>query len=146
MQPLLDVHESLGGWPVVKENMWNENSWTLQSFLKKSNQRGFTDVLLFSISIGSDPKQKTKNVIVVCMTHKYVCEIPLSSLLLQINEPIYAFNNTMQRNVSMDRAYLSYLVDIAVIFGANRSRTEKEMRDCLEFELALSDVINCSYN
>ena len=146
MQPLLDVHESLGGWPVVKENMWKENSWTLQSFLKKSNQRGFTDDLLFSISIGSDPKQKTKNVIVVCMTHKYVCEIPLSSLLLQINEPIYAFNNTMQRNVSMDRAYLSYLVDIAVIFGANRSRTEKEMRDCLEFELALSDVINCSYN
>lgn len=37
-------------------------------------------------------------------------------------------------------AYHSYQVDMAVLYGADRKRAEKEMREVLEFEFALANV------
>lgn len=39
-------------------------------------------------------------------------------------------------------AYHSYQVDMAVLYGADRKRAEKEMRDVLDFEFALANVRN----
>lgn len=36
--------------------------------------------------------------------------------------------------------YLSYMVDVAVMMGANRSRAEIEMNDALSFEAELLNV------
>lgn len=38
------------------------------------------------------------------------------------------------------KAYHSYQVDMAVLYGADRSRAEKEMREVLEFEFDLANV------
>jgi hypothetical protein len=38
------------------------------------------------------------------------------------------------------QAYHAYQVDMAVLYGANRSRAEKEMKDVLDFEFALANV------
>lgn len=38
------------------------------------------------------------------------------------------------------QAYLEFMIDVAVIFGANRTRAEKEMTDVLEFEIELANV------
>ncbi|KAF2893715.1 hypothetical protein ILUMI_12459, partial [Ignelater luminosus] len=38
------------------------------------------------------------------------------------------------------KAYYSYLVDLAVIFGANKSSAEKEMKDALDFEIDLTKI------
>lgn len=40
----------------------------------------------------------------------------------------------------MREPYLSYMVDVAVIMGANRSRAEIEMNDTLSFEAQLLNV------
>lgn len=37
-------------------------------------------------------------------------------------------------------AYHSYQVDMAELYGADRDRAEKEMREVLEFEFALANV------
>lgn len=37
-------------------------------------------------------------------------------------------------------AYHSYQVDMAVLYGADRKRAEKEMKEVLEFEFALANV------
>lgn len=37
-------------------------------------------------------------------------------------------------------AYHSYQVDMAVLYGADRKRAEKEMREVLDFEFALANV------
>lgn len=39
------------------------------------------------------------------------------------------------------KAYYNFMVDNAVIFGANRTRAEEEMKDALEFEMKLANVI-----
>ena len=38
------------------------------------------------------------------------------------------------------KAYYEYMVDIAVIYGADRSRAERELMESLEFEMKLANV------
>lgn len=40
------------------------------------------------------------------------------------------------------KAYYEYMVDMAVIYGAERSRAESELMDSLNFEIALANVSN----
>lgn len=37
-------------------------------------------------------------------------------------------------------AYYKYMVDIAVLFGADRDRATKELKDSLDFEAAIANV------
>lgn len=63
-----------------------------------------------------------------------------------------------QASLSLSREYLvkgmeeklvaalySYMVDIAVMFGADRDRAQKELKESLEFEIKLANVssFNC---
>lgn len=43
-------------------------------------------------------------------------------------------------NDSVVQAYYDYMVDLAVIFGAERERAETELLDVLEFETSLANV------
>lgn len=38
------------------------------------------------------------------------------------------------------RAYLNFMIDVAVIFGANRTTAESELHDALQFEIELAKV------
>lgn len=38
------------------------------------------------------------------------------------------------------KAYYEYMVDIAVIYGADRNRAEQELMESLEFEMKLANV------
>ena len=38
------------------------------------------------------------------------------------------------------KAYLDYQIDVAVQFGADKAKAEKEMTDALEFEIGLAKV------
>jgi len=45
-------------------------------------------------------------------------------------------------NESLVRAYHSYQVDLAVLYGADKEDAEKEMKDVLDFEIAFAKVRN----
>lgn len=64
-----------------------------------------------------------------------------------------AFVQLDQASLSLSREYLvkgmeeklvaalySYMVDIAVLFGADRDRAQKELKESLEFEIKLANV------
>lgn len=38
------------------------------------------------------------------------------------------------------KAYYEYMVDMAVIYGADRARAERELMESLEFEIALANI------
>ena len=44
-------------------------------------------------------------------------------------------------NNTIVQAYYSYMVDMAVLYGADKTKAEKELRECLEFEFDLANVI-----
>lgn len=48
-------------------------------------------------------------------------------------------------NETVVKAYYQYMVDTAVLFGAEKTRAEKEMMDALQFEIALANVIRMKY-
>lgn len=43
-------------------------------------------------------------------------------------------------NDKIVQAYYSYMVDISVILGANKTDAERELRESLEFEMNLANV------
>lgn len=38
------------------------------------------------------------------------------------------------------KAYYEYMVDMAVIYGADRKRAERELKESVEFEMKLANV------
>lgn len=42
------------------------------------------------------------------------------------------------------KSYYEYMVDMAVIYGANRKRAERELMESLEFEMKLANVSTTS--
>lgn len=43
-------------------------------------------------------------------------------------------------NDTLAKAYYSYMVDLAVIYGAEKSRAETELLESLNFEISLANV------
>lgn len=62
---------------------------------------------------------------------------------MQLDEPKfelgreYLVKGINDKNV---KAYFDFMVENAIIFGANRTSAETEMRDALEFEIKLANV------
>lgn len=68
LQPVLDIHSSLGGWPCVVGDDWNENStWNWIDSSKRILDAGFDHSYLFVISIDTDMRNSTKRRITVCV-------------------------------------------------------------------------------
>lgn len=44
------------------------------------------------------------------------------------------------------KAYFEYMVDVAVIYGADRPRALRELRDSLDFEIKLANVSDTIIN
>ena len=123
-QPVVDIIESYGGWPVVKGDSWDESIWTWVEAVKKSRKYGYGIKHIFSISVSSDSKNSTKRII----------EIDQASFAIFREYLVKGMNDTIVQ------AYLSFMVDIAVLFGANKDKALKEMQESLNFEFALANV------
>ncbi|XP_030375885.1 neprilysin-2 isoform X2 [Scaptodrosophila lebanonensis] len=123
--PIVKIAESLGGWPLLKGDSWNaDNTWTWQEQVKKFRRLGFSMDYIIDFSIGVDFKNSTVRII----------DLDQSSLALSREYLVKGFNETL---VS---AYYDYMVDIAVLFGANKEQAKKELLESLEFEIALANI------
>lgn len=63
LSPLLDIHESMGGWPVVKGDSWDEKSWTWQQSVKNFRKRGYSTDYILDFSVGTDLKNSTRRIV-----------------------------------------------------------------------------------
>lgn len=63
LKPLEDIHESMGGWPVVKGDSWDENSWSWQQSVKNFRKRGYSTDYILDFSVGTDLKNSTRRII-----------------------------------------------------------------------------------
>lgn len=63
-KPIADISESLGGWPVVKGDMWDpKDTWTWQETIKKFRRLGLSMDYIVDFSISVDLKNSTTRVI-----------------------------------------------------------------------------------
>lgn len=63
LSPVLNIHSSLGGWPLLVGDSWDEKSWTWQQSVKDFRKQGFSTDYIFDFSVGTDLKNSTKRII-----------------------------------------------------------------------------------
>jgi predicted metalloendopeptidase len=122
--PLLKIHKELGGWPVLVGDSWDEKSWSWIQSVKNFRKIGYSIDYIIDFSVNVNFKESTHRV------------IDLDQSTLGLNRE-YLINGLDDKIV---KGYYNYMVDMAVIFGAERKRAEIELKDSLNFEIALANI------
>lgn len=63
IKPLADILESFGGWPVVKGDLWMNDSFDWVEVVKKFRRMGLETSVFFALSVVSDLKNSSKRVL-----------------------------------------------------------------------------------
>ncbi|XP_055295789.1 neprilysin-2-like isoform X2 [Sitodiplosis mosellana] len=125
LTPMIEIHKSLGGWPCVEGDQWNQNlTWNWRDSSKNLLNAGFGHSYLFSISIDTDMRNSSRKRIV-------------------LDEPSLGLSREFLlrgMNDSVVQAYFEYMIDLAAIFGADKNQSKKELLDVLTFEMNLANI------
>lgn len=65
INPLLEMLDSLGGWPVLERSSWSDNDWNWIGVIKKFRRIGLDTAVIFSLSVESDLRNSTRRVLEV---------------------------------------------------------------------------------
>lgn len=71
IQPLVNILETYGGWPVVRGDAWQSNNWNWMEINQKISNDGLEDALLFSMSVTPDQKNSTQRILDVGVYESY---------------------------------------------------------------------------
>ncbi|XP_073816648.1 M13 family metallopeptidase neprilysin 4 isoform X2 [Musca autumnalis] len=122
VQPLLDLIQSLGGWPVLDENWSSENfHWlNLTAHLRRYNN----DILIVQW-VGPDIKNSDENIIQFDQTN---LGLPTRDYYLQ------------DINAKYLNAYQRFMADIMNKLGADKEQATKTAADLISFETQLASI------
>uniref|UniRef100_A0A4Y0BJM9 Neprilysin, neutral endopeptidase 2 n=1 Tax=Anopheles funestus TaxID=62324 RepID=A0A4Y0BJM9_ANOFN len=124
-KPVLDILDNLGGWPVLKGDSWDlDSSWSWVKSVKDFRNNGYSTDFFFEFSIVTDSKNSTRRII---DTDQASLGISREYLVKGMENPIVS-------------AYYDYMVDLAVLLGAEEERAKRELLDSLNFEMALANI------
>ncbi|XP_058810376.1 neprilysin-2-like isoform X2 [Phymastichus coffea] len=120
LKPLQTILNKLGGWPVVLGDTWKgENfSWIETDELIRS--LGYTPKYIFQPFVMRDMDNPSKNILYIRRPQTIVKDFKHAGYLM--------------------KAYLDYMIEIAVLLGADRARAQKELNETLAFDLDLTSI------
>lgn len=141
LENVRNLFNKLGGWPVLEGANWNENEFEWKDTTYKFRRLGLPTDTIINVFVGEDVLNTSQRTLDVNMhlfnllTITYiVLQVDQTSLGLDREYLIQGLNNEVVK------AYYEYLVDLAVMFGADRSTAEIEMKGALDFEIVLAEV------
>jgi predicted metalloendopeptidase len=139
--------ESLGGWPVIENKNWNDRFYTWQSVLLKLELMGFSVNCIFEGSVDVDMRNSTKKSFYVSFQQQFTTRRDLMNFFLiyflQIDQPTLGVDRDyLIKGMDSDivQAYHKYQIDTAIIYGADKSFAESEMKDVLNFEIEIAKI------
>ncbi|XP_033212286.1 neprilysin-2-like [Belonocnema kinseyi] len=125
---ILAYFNKLGGWPVL-EDSWKEKDFDWKQATYDMKKWGFETDFFFTCYVDTGDEVNWKSMILIDQTYLAIgCE--------------YFIKGFTDKKV---QAYYDLMVEVAVIFGAKRTRAEKELKESLEFEMKLG-VISGTYD
>ncbi|GJQ69914.1 Nep2 [Trypoxylus dichotomus] len=119
-----EIIGNFGGWPVLEGENWKEGDFDWRQAVYKFRKAGYSVDYLIDFSVGIDLKNSTKRII----------DLDQASLGLRREFLIKGLEDKLVK------AYYDYMVDIAVIFGADKERAKKDLSESLEFEMKLANI------
>jgi predicted metalloendopeptidase len=127
-KPLLKKFDELGGWPLLKVN-WNEKVFAWRKLHDEIFANGFTTNYLINAYLEADQRDPTRYIVILS---------PPST----DNHMLSDFYEDLKLGLESDevQAYHSYMVDYAVVLGANREMATVVMLEVLSFEIELCKV------
>ncbi|KAM9171292.1 phosphate-regulating neutral endopeptidase PHEX isoform 3-T3 [Pangshura tecta] len=132
-KPLLSIlKHSLFRWPVLESNIGPEGQWSERKFSMLQTLATFRGQYSNSVFIRLyvAPDDKTSN--------KHILKLDQATLSLTARED-YLDNTTEAK--SYREALLQFMVDIAVLLGANASRAESDMKSVLKLEIKIAEIM-----
>ncbi|XP_077302517.1 M13 family metallopeptidase neprilysin 2 isoform X2 [Arctopsyche grandis] len=124
VEPLHKILKKLGGWPLLEGPEWKESEFTWMDIVYKMRKIGYSIDYFIDTSVGVDVKNSTKRVI----------DVDDASLGLSREYLTKGFSDKLVT------AYYDYMVDIAVLLGANKERAQVELKESILFEIALANI------
>jgi len=121
---MLEIIESLGGWPLLMGEKFNEEEFVWQKLTIKADSLGFGTGTIMDAGISTNSLNASKRIIAF--------DQPSLGLSRE-----YLIKGLEEKEV---KAYYNYMVETAVYFGADRVTAEKELKDSLNFELKLAEM------
>lgn len=122
-KPLRDVIKELGGWPVA-EREWVEPEWPIEHLFGKL-KGDYNQGVCIEIWVGADDKNSSVNV------------IQLDQMPLGLPSREYFLKDSSERE---RKAYLKLMVEVAILFGADREIAEIDMVDVLDLETKIANA------
>ncbi|XP_044005621.1 neprilysin-2-like [Aphidius gifuensis] len=125
---LLNYIEQLGGWPVLKENSWNESAFDWRGMNYKIGNKTAWINFFFKFN---NPTNSENGSLLIDMA-----EPPLS----HTREVLVDLTNKF-KNKFFIQSYFDTMVAIAVYMGAKPKIARKDLRDALDFEMKLGKIL-----
>jgi len=130
LDPLKDMLKEMGGWPVLEGDSWDEESFNWIESVYTFRQHGYSTDYLIDFSIVTDSKNSSWRVI----------DIDQASLGMSRE---YLINGLEDEDVT---SYYNYMVNVAVLLGADRATAARELKESLEFEIKLAHASQAREN
>ncbi|XP_058793348.1 neprilysin-2-like isoform X4 [Phymastichus coffea] len=124
LNPLHKILKELGGWPVLMGDKWNDTDFDWKASIYKNRRYGYSIDLFISFDIDVDQKNNTKRVVY----------LDQASLGLSQKYLLQGLENEIVR------AYYDYMVDLAVILGADGEESREQLKESLELEIKLANI------
>ncbi|KAF2887463.1 hypothetical protein ILUMI_18710 [Ignelater luminosus] len=119
-----EILHGLGGWPVLEGPEWQAGQFDWRQSVYSFRRTGYSVDYFLDFSVGIDLKNSSRRVI----------DLDQGALGLRREFLIKGLDDKLVK------AYYDYMVDIAVIFGADKNRAETELKESLEFEMKLANI------
>ncbi|XP_067401393.1 phosphate-regulating neutral endopeptidase PHEX [Emydura macquarii macquarii] len=132
-KPLLNILKlSPFHWPVLESNIGPEGLWSERKFSMLqtlATSRGqYSNSVFIRLYVGPDDKN----------SNKHILKLDQATLSLTAREDY--LDNTTEAKSYRD-AFLQFMVDTAVLLGANASRAESDMKSVLKLEIKIAEIM-----
>ncbi|XP_073421934.1 phosphate-regulating neutral endopeptidase PHEX [Dendrobates tinctorius] len=132
MKPLIKLlKQSLLRWPVLESNLGSEGRWSerkfnfLQSLAELRGQ--YSTSVFMRVYVATDDK----------LSNNFIIKFDQASLSLLSHED-YLDNSTTA--LKYKEALFSFMVDVSVFLGANKTRAESDMKALIDLETKLAQI------
>ncbi|XP_063235187.1 neprilysin-2 isoform X2 [Bacillus rossius redtenbacheri] len=123
LQPMRSLLDQMGGWPVISDQ-WDPAQFSWLGSVYQFRKLGYSVDFFMDFSVATDAKNSTYRAI----------NLDQASLGLSREYLVKG------REDPIVEAYRQYQVDVAVAFGGDRQRAERELGESLDFEIQLANI------